>query len=201
MRLAKTVIMSIIPEGIILTSIFENYKLVILAIFAYISYKELRKGKCSSLVVFATLLYSLTIIGYFRILIGIQVLSKSMEALIENLLALLSVDRNIMPLSISLIEGLVLITLYIIARETENLNKIVNYLMKSNFPSGDVEEITTGHLYSLTFSLGASLGTLMLALYFQGLKLISLSDIRISLLIAIMLIIVIGLIIYRIYKE
>jgi len=202
--LIEEVIVSIIPEGVILTPIFENYKLIFLMILAYASYKGLQKGKCSSLVIFAILLYSLTIVNYFRTLIGIQALSKNMKLLIENLLLLLSVNHNVMPPSINLAEGLTLITLYIIARETENLNKITNYLTKGNFPHDDINKVTTSYLSYLTLLLGASvgtlIGTLMLIFHLQSLKLITLLDIRVSLLTAIILIIVIGLTIYRIYR-
>jgi len=197
----KKLVVSTVPGGTLLTPIFENYELIILMILAYASYKELQKGKCSSLVIFAILLYSLTIVNCFRILTGIQVLSKNMKLLIEKLLLLLSINHNVMPPSISLVEGLTLITLYIIARETENLNKIANYLTKSNFPHNDVDKVTMNYLSFLTLLLGASIGTLMLVLYLQGLKLITLPDIRVSLLTAIMLIAIIGLIIYRMYRE
>jgi len=202
--LIEGVIVSMIPGGVILTPIFENYKLIFLMILAYASYKGLQKGKCSSLVIFAILLYSLTIVNYFRTLIGIQALSKNMKLLIENLLLLLSVNHNVMPPSINLAEGLTLITLYIIARETENLNKITNYLTKGNFPHDDINKVTTSYLSYLTLLLGASvgtlIGTLMLIFHLQSLKLITLLDIRVSLLTAIILIIVIGLTIYRIYR-
>jgi len=197
----ETILIERIPVFSLLTPLFESYKLIFIIFLALISYKDIFNGKCSGLVVLAILIYSLTLIEYFRTLIGIQALSKSAKILIGGLLDLFSVDHNIIPLEVSLIEGIVLISLYIVARESENLYEMGKRFKKGSFPPDDINKTILRSLLFLISSLMTSVGILGLMILFQSIRFIVLVDVKVSLLMSILLITVVGLVIYRLYKQ
>jgi len=183
-----------------LTPIIQNYKLIIMVIIAYPAYKAALNGKCRALVTFTAITYTLTLTDHYRILDGIQALFKTTETLVKNLRTLLTVDPSLIPPTVSLAEGIALITLYIAARETEKLHRLTTSLIEKDYPPRDISQITEKHLLFLALTLIATTSTLVLTLTTPTLIPIA-SDTKTSLALAILLLVIIGIITHQIYIE
>jgi len=147
-----------------LTPIIQNYNLITTVIIASPAYKAALNGKSRTTVTLTTITYTLTLTDHYRILDGIQTLSKTTETLVKNLRSLLTVNPSLMPPTVSLAEGITLITLYIAARETEKLHRLTTRLTRKNYPPKDISQITEKHLLFLALTLTATASTLALTL-------------------------------------